>query len=152
GGLSAMGDCSIDATRRLGFATDFLRHVWAIDLSSAGLASGTNPILTPSTNGESTSLSPNGQQLLVCAGNGLEPVSVIDIATRVQIGSFDTGSDCNSVEVASNGSVLVTSSNNNNVRRLTISPTGTLSDTFEAMSLGDLPNNTVTAPGGASGV
>jgi len=149
---SAMGDCSIDPTRGLGFVTDFQRHVWAINLSQAVLASGfTNPIPILTT-GEDTSLSPSGQHLLICDGSTTlsEPVSVIDTATGMQIGTFPTGSDCNSVEAASNGSVLVTSSTGN-VRRLNISLSGTLSDTGEAMSVAD-PNNTVAAPGGASGV
>ena len=159
GGTAAIGDCSIDSTRRLGFATDRLRHVWAIDLSSANFASGTSEIPTPDTNGEDISISPDGQHLLVCAGDSPAPVSVIDIATRSALSpSFSTGSHCNSVEVANNGSVLVTSSDANNVRRLAMSPTGTLSDTFEVMSpvdllgLPELPANTVAAPGGASGV
>ena len=159
GPTGAIGDCSIDSTRKLGFGTDFQRGVWAIDLSSAGLASGTNPIPMSLTNGEDISISPDGQHLLVCAGDSPAPVSVIDIATRSALSpSFSTGSHCNSVEVANNGSVLVTSSNANNVRRLAMSPTGTLSDTFEVMSpvdllgLPELPANTVAAPGGASGV
>ena len=152
GPTGAIGDCSIDSTRKLGFGTDFQRGVWAIDLSSAGLASGTNPIPMSLTNGEDISISPDGQHLLVCAGDSPAPVSVIDIGTRSELGIFQTGSHCNSVEVASNNSVLVTSSNANNVRRLTLSPTGTLTDTLEVMNLVDQPSNTVAAPGGASGV
>ena len=152
GGYSSTGDCLIDPTRGLGFVTDFQRHVWAINLSPAGLPSAPNPIPIATT-GEDISLRPNAQHLVVCDGASWEPVSVIDVATRTQIFTFATatGEYCNSVEFASNDSVLVSSSNAGNVRRLYMSPSGTLSDTGEAMSVAD-PNNTVAAPGGASGV
>jgi hypothetical protein len=151
-GSGSDGDCSISLDQTLGFATDFLGEVWVINLSPVGLASGTNPI--PIANlGEDTSLSPNGKHLLVCDGSFAEPVSVIDIAARAQIGTLPTGSpDCNSVDVASNGSVLVTSSSAGDVRRLTIDSSGTLTNTGEVMSAGGKPNNVVAAPGGASGV
>ena len=42
----AVGDCAISAGDRLGFATDFARRVWVVDLSVTPprLATGTNPI------------------------------------------------------------------------------------------------------------
>ena len=151
-GSGSNGDCSISLDQRLGFATDFLNHVWAINLSPVGLASGTNPI--PIANpGEDSSLSPNGNHLVVCDGGALTPVSIIDIGARAEIGTLFTGSpDCNSVDVATTGSVLVTSSNAEEVRRLTIDSSGTLTNTGEVMSAGGQPNNVVVAPDGASGI
>jgi hypothetical protein len=149
-GSGSNGDCSISLDRGLGFATDFLSHVWAINLSPVGLATGINPI--PIANrGEDTSLSPNGKHLVVCDGSALEPVSVIDIESRAQIGTLFGLPGCNSVDVASSGSVLVTSASGN-VARLTIDSLGTLTSTGEVMSAGGEPNNVIAAPGGASGV
>jgi hypothetical protein len=49
--------------------------------------------------------------------------------------------------------VLVTSAIDQTVRRLTISGTGTLTDTGDVLStMGTVPNNVVCAPGGKSGV
>src|SRR5262249_22246875 len=111
----------------------------------------TNPIPISNT-GEDLSLSPDGAFVVACDGSLPSPVSVISIASKSQVNTLSTGSDCNSVDVASNGSVLVTSSSAGNVRRLTISGAGTLTNTGEVMSAGGEPNNVVAAPGGASGV
>jgi len=150
GTSAAFGDCAILPDQSLGFVTDFNSHVWVIDLNTISLAGGTNPI--PISNyGEDLVLSPDNQFLLVSDGGGFQPVSVIDIATRTEITTFSLGSDCNSVEVCDDGSVLVTSVNAMQIRRLTIDGTGNLTDTGESMSVSG-PNNSYGAPGSASGV
>jgi hypothetical protein len=147
---SAIGDCSITADGTLGFATDFFDRVWVIDMTTITLAPPPNPIPI-SNNGEDTSITPDERFLVVCDGAVVQPVSVIDIATQTEISTFSLGSDCNSVEVCSDGSVLVTSFYQSRVRRLTIDGTGTLTDTGESMGVGG-PNNVICAPNATSGV
>lgn len=153
-----VGDVSITNDQTKGFVTDGNSHIWIIDLTTSppSLASGINPILI-SNFGEDTSISPDGKFLLVCDGSAPQPVSVIDIATRAQISTFNLGTDCNSVDICSNGSVLVTSANTGNVRRLMINSLGILTDTGEVLFSGGTgvtngPNNVFCAPGGTSGV
>jgi len=154
----AIGDCSITADRTLGFVTDFAGNVFVIDLTTVppSLAAGTNPIPI-SNNGEDTSISPDQKFLVVCDGGAVgDPISVIDIATRSEISTFSLPFDCNSVDVCSDGSVLVTSSQSGNVRRLTIDGAGNLTDTGEVLfsggSVGNGPNNVICAPDGLSGI
>jgi hypothetical protein len=149
---SPIGDCSVTADLTLGFVTDFANRAWVIDLASSPprLAPGTNPIPIANS-GEDTSITPDEKFLVVCNGSSTQPVSVIDIATRTQIETFSLGSDCNSVDVCSDGSVLVTSVNTGRVRRLLIDGTGNLTDTGESLSV-DAPNNVFCSPGGKSGV
>jgi hypothetical protein len=153
--IGAVGDCSIAPDQTVGFVTDFLRQVWVIDLtvSPPALASGPNPI--PIANpGEDTVLSPDGKFLLVCDGRLPAPISVIDIAMRTQVHTFDLGTDCNSIDVCEDGSVLVTSENTGVVRRLTLGATGNLADTGETLSLdfSSGSNNVYCAPGGRTGI
>lgn len=157
GAFTSIGDCSITFDQTRGFVTDFLSHVWVIDLTASApvLASGPNPI--PISNpGEDTALSPDGKFLLVCDGaGGPLPISVIDVATQTQVSTFSLGTDCNSVDVCEDGSVLVTSPSARTVRRLTLGATGSLSDTGEVMSTNpsnDSPNNVYCAPGGRTGI
>ena len=153
------GDCSVTGDQSLGFATDFNSRVWVIDLTTTppSLAAGTNPIII-SNRSEDTALSPDQEFLLVCDGSFVEPISVIDIATRTQIGTFPLGTnrDCNSVDVCSDGSVLVTSNNTGAVRRLTLDANGNLTNTGEVLGTGGTgnfgPNNVVCAPGGGAGI
>jgi hypothetical protein len=155
-GGATIGDCSIAPDQTVGFVTDFLRQVWVIDLtvSPPALASGPNPI--PIANpGEDTVLSPDGKFLLVCDGSSPEPISIIDIATRTQVHTFHLGTDCNSIDVCEDGSVLVTSDIAHAVRRLTLGATGNLVDTGELLFLGSFnggANNVYCAPGGRTGI
>ena len=147
------GDCVISSGDRLGFATDFNHHVWVVDLDATPprLATGTNPI--PISNpGEDLALTADGRFLLVCDGNSASPISVVDVAARVERSTFFLGSACNSVDVCADGSVLVTSPGNNpTVRRLTIDGTGRLIDTGEVLSVFS-PINVHCAPDGRSGI
>jgi len=146
------GDCAMTADGTRGFATDFSNRIWVIDLTTSppSLASGPNPI--PIANpGEDTAISPDGHFLLVCGSNSYTPVSVIDIATQKQIRTFSLGSDCTSVEVLRDGSVLTTSFTTRRVLRLTIDSAGNLTDTGEVLFLGSNPLNAYGAPGATAG-
>lgn len=146
------GDCSITPDQTRGFVTDFTSRVHVIDLTTSppSLAGGPNPI--PISNfGEDTSISPDGQFLVVCDGGAPQPISVIDIATQAEVSAFSLPSDCNSVEVCSDRSVLATSSRTGSVYRLTLDGVGTLTSTGEELFSGGTPNNVVCAPSGTSG-
>jgi Divergent InlB B-repeat domain len=150
----AIGDVLITPDQSRGFVTNFNSEVFVIDLTTSppSLAGGTNPI--PISNyGEDLSISPNGRFLVVSDGSAFQPISVIDIAAQVEISTLSVGSDTNSVDVCSDGSVLATSSIYGTVRRLTISGTGTLTDTGEVLVAGgDEPNNVFCAPSGNTGI
>jgi hypothetical protein len=152
GNDSAIGDCSITADQRRGVVTNFNFQVSVIDLTTSppSLAPQPNPIRI-SNYGEDTAISPDGRFLVVCDGSVTQPISVVDIATQTQMNTFALGHDCNSVDVCSDGSVLVTSVKTGKLRRLTIDAAGTLLDTGEALSSGE-PNNVFCAPGGTSGI
>lgn len=150
-GGGVIGDCSVATDQKLGFVTDFQGRVWVIDLSTLPprLAAGTNPI--PISNpGEDTSLSPDERFLVVCDGGLLAPVSVIDIAGRREIDTLDLGTSCNSVEVCSDGSVLVGSASDSYLRRLELGADGKLSNTGEKGLIS--VSNVACSPGAASGV
>jgi Ca2+-binding RTX toxin-like protein len=149
---AATGDVLITPDQTRGFVTNFDHKVFVIDLTTSppSLAAGRNPI--PISNfGEDISISPGGKFLVVSDGNNVEPISIVDIATQAEISTFSTGSDTNSVDVCSDGSVLATSFDSDTVRRLTLSATGTLTDTGEVVSVSN-PVNVYCAPGAASGV
>jgi DNA-binding beta-propeller fold protein YncE len=150
----AIGDVLITPDQTRGFVTNFNSEVFVIDLTASPprLAEGTNPIPI-ANNGEDLSISPDGKFLLVSDGLFTQPISVIDIAKQAEISTLSVGTDTNSVEVCSDGSVLATSSADATVRRLTLSDTGTLRDTGEMLSLGFAePNNVFCAPDGGSGL
>lgn len=147
----AIGDCVITRDQALGFVTNFRREVWVINLPTASLAGGVNPI--PISNfGEDLSFSPDEKFLVACDGSASQPVSVIDVATRSEVASFPMDLGCNAVDVCSDGSVLVTSHDNEYVRRLQIDENGTLTDTGDLLALGNKPHNVFCGAGGTSGV
>ena len=156
-GSGSVGDCSVSGRRGLGYVTAHDGFVWVIDLSSSTpvLAAGTNPIPI-SNQGWDTALTPDERFLVVCSGGVPEgPVSVVDLATRTEVDSFDPGHGCTSVDVCSDGSVLIGLSDIMNnvriVRRLTIDASGTLTDTGVTWSADD-PQNLTCASGGATAV
>jgi DNA-binding beta-propeller fold protein YncE len=72
-GSGSMGDCSITGDGSTGFATRFNNQVTVIDLTGGApvLAGPPNPI--PISNfGEDTSISPDGQFLVVCDGGNVQ--------------------------------------------------------------------------------
>jgi cysteine-rich repeat protein len=150
-----IGDCTISGDQSLGFVTDFRSRVWMIDLTGTTpqLLAGENPI--PISNpGEDTSLTPNRSHVVVCDGALTAPISVIDIAQRSETEVWETGADCNSVDVCADGSVLMTSKQRGHVRRFLIASDGTLADTGEVLATPDgaPPNNVTCATDGRSGV
>lgn len=157
--IVAIGDVAI--VGNLGFVTNFRSEVWVIDLTTSppSLASGANPIPI-SNKGEDISVSPDQKFLVVVDGGNPQPISVIDIALRSEIITFSLGDDHNSVDVCSDGSVLVTSSLTGNVHRLTIDGAGNLTDTGDVLFSGGSdvtefpggPNNVFCAPDGNSGI
>jgi Ca2+-binding RTX toxin-like protein len=144
------GDVLITPDLKRGFVTNSNSQVFVIDLTTSppSLAAGTNPI--PISNfGHDLSISPDRKFLVVSDVGLVEPISVIDIAAQAEISTFSTGANHSSVDVCSDGSVLVTGSGT--VRRLILSGTGTLTDTGEVLSVSE-PSNVYCAPGAQSGV
>ena len=146
------GDCLVLGDRGPAFATDFDSRVWAFDLESSPprLATPPNPIRI-SNPGEDLAISADHRFLVVCDGSGPAPVSVIDLATRREVAAFDLGSDCDAVDVCDDGSVLVSSITRQTIRRLTLGPDGSLTDTGESVAV-IAPMNVDCAPGSGSGV
>jgi subtilisin family serine protease len=149
--VRSMGDCVITSDQTLGFVTTFDHEVWVIDLPTMTLADGINPIAI-SNYGEDLSFSPDEKYLVACDGAASEPVSVIDIATRSEVTSFPMSRGCNAVDVCSDGSVLVTSYSERQVRRLLIGEDGSLTDSGDVLPLAGTPHNVFCGAGGASGV
>ncbi len=151
-GPGAVGDCAITPDRSLGLIVDYASNLWLIDLTQAPpvLASGTNPILISSL-GQDVDLNPSGEYALVCGGTDF--VSVVDLATRTEIDSFDLGHGCQSVEVCDDNSVLVgwlsIPDNGRLVRKLHLNGAGQLSDSGDSMTP-DFPTNVHCAPGSAT--
>ena len=161
---SLVGDCSITSDQTLGFVTNFNSEVKVIDLTtSTPSLHATIPASSPGTIqisnfGEDTSITPDGKFLVTCDGGlATDPVSVVAIATGTEVSTFPLGTDCMSVDVCSDGSVLVTSNSDGTVRRLTIGSTGNLTDTGESLFSGgtgfsDGPNDVFCAPDAKSGI
>jgi Ca2+-binding RTX toxin-like protein len=157
--FNAIGDVLIAPDLKQGFVTNFDRNVFVIDLTTSppSLAGGTNPIPI-SALGDDLSISLDEKFLVAANGHPKQggPISVVDIAARSQISTSTVNGDGTSVDVCSDGSVLVTTRTlfeGQRVHRLTMSATGTLTDTGEALLLlsGD-PTNVYCAPGAQSGV
>jgi hypothetical protein len=159
--LFVVADAVIVPNEFKGFVTETTGKVWIVDLSTStpSLAAGTNPI--PIGNpGTDLALTPDGKFLVAADGTtgippafDAPPVSVVEIATGLQVSTFATVSDNTAVDVCGDNSVLIGSFNGFAVRRLIIDGAGTLSDTGESLALGGaLPHNVACAPGSASGV
>jgi hypothetical protein len=146
------GDCAITADGRRGFFTNFNSTITVVDLTTTppSQAPAPNPISIGNP-GEDTSLSADQRFLVVCDGSRVAPISVIDVATQTVVSEFNSGSDCNSVDVCSDGSVLFTSFNTSRARRLTLSASGILTDTGESLALTQQPNNINCSPHAQAG-
>ncbi len=147
---SGVLDCSINAQANLGYVGDFATHIFAIDLSTPGLAGGTNPIIT-SIATEDTTVTADGKFLLTCDGSNFQPVSVVDLTSRTEASTFPLMTPCTGVEACSDGSVLTVEYGGTGVRRLTIDLGGNLSDTGDALPL---PNafNAICGKGASVGI
>ena len=148
----AAGDVVVTADSSLAFVTNFRQEVYAIDLTTNSLANGGNPIAV-STLSEELEITADGQYLLVSDGsNGLFPfVSVVEIASLTEIGTFDAGHDVNSLDTGPGGEVVFTSWNTDQIRRLAIDAAGNLTDTGDALAVID-PLNIHLAPDGQTGI
>jgi sugar lactone lactonase YvrE len=149
---SATGDCSITSDGRKAFFTRGNSNVTVVDLTGASptFAGPPNPIGIANSGGDIV-LSPDGKFLLVCDTGRIAPISVIDVATQTEISTFNTGADCNSIDVCSDGSVLITSFNTDRVRRLSLSSSGALTDTGQALGVSN-PVNVYCSPAATAGV
>ncbi|MFQ5669488.1 MAG: thrombospondin type 3 repeat-containing protein [Acidobacteriota bacterium] len=144
-------DCVLSPDNSVALVADFSSRLWAIDLTRTppALAAAPNPI--PISNpGEDVSITSDGRFVVTCDGGTVTPVSVVDVDTRTEIHTFSLDSNCNSVDVCGDDSVLV-SSTAGSVRRLTIDAAGVLTDTGEVLGTSS-PLNTSCVPGGKSGL
>lgn len=148
---SMTGDCVISPDGRLGVTNDFSSRLWLIDLyaSPPQLAAGTNPVPI-SNDGQDIATSYDGRFVLTCDGFYAAPISVVDIATRVEIDALDFGGACSSIDACRDGSVLV-ATRAGQVRRFVLDAEGQLNDTGETLVVA-APFNVYCAPDGASGV
>lgn len=143
------GDCSIAGTK--GYFAPRNSNLTVIDLAASPptLAGAPNPF--PAFNrGDDTALSPDGKFMVVCGANG-RSVMVYDLATQNFVNVPQVVSNCSSVDVCSNGSVLITQGNPGAVRRLRIDAAGNLTDTGESQPISD-PRNVYCSPSGRSGM
>jgi hypothetical protein len=148
-----VGDCAISPDGRLGFVSDESHGVWVIDLASSPpqLALGTNPVLI-SPRGFDLAVTPDGRFVVACGEYPPSPVVVVDVATRAVVSTLSLGSQCVALDVCRDGSVLVASSDTEQVRRLVIDATGHLTDSGESLSGVPVPTNVYCAADGHSGV
>lgn len=149
---SRAGDCSITSDGRKAFFTRGNSSVTVVDLTgvSPRFADPPNPIVIANSGGD-TVLSADGKFLLVCDTARPAPISVIDVATQTEISTFDTGADCISIDVCSDGSVLFASFSTDRVRRLSLSSSGELTSTGEVLGVSN-PINVHCSPDATAGV
>jgi len=153
GSFTGCADCAILADLSLAFVVTLNSEVWVIDLTTSppSLAAGTNPIPI-SNSGEDVVISPDQRYLLVCGEDARQPLSVVDIAARAEVGTYSFSPRSNSVDVGADGSVLVSSTVGMTVERLTLDALGVLSSTGEVQTFVRSPNNSYVAPGAQYGV
>ncbi len=153
-GPGGVGDCAITPDQSLALMVDFAFGLWLIDLQQSPpvLAAGTNPIAL-SNLGQDVDLVAGSSFAVVCGGPG--PVSVVDLATRAEVDTFDLGHGCSSLDVCDDGSVLAgwTSilDNERIVRRLLLDGSGQLTDSGDSY-VPDFPTNVHCAPGATTGL
>ncbi len=150
-GPGSVGDCALTPDQGLGLMVDYASRLWLVDLeqSPPALATGTNPIAL-SALGQDVDLSADGRYALVCGGTDI--VSVVDLATRAEVDTFDLGHGCQSVEVCDDGSVLVgwmSVPDGQLVRRLLLDAMGQLTNSGDSF-VPDFPTNVHCAPGAES--
>ena len=91
---------------------------------------------------------------MVCDGSDAEPVSAIDLATRMEVDTESlAGGNCTSVDVCADGTILAASSLGVTLlHRLTIDASCNMTNTGDTIDIGANPNNVNCAPGSASAV
>jgi len=143
---SVIGDCSITPDQAFGFVTNFNFVITPIDLQTLIPLAGI-PI---SNQGEDTSITADGNCMVICDGALNQPVSSIDINLMMEVDTLALGVNCNSMDVCSDGTVLITSVGTDVVRRLTIDSSCMLTDTGDTIGSGLDPNNVTCALDSAS--
>ncbi|MBI4518976.1 MAG: hypothetical protein HY699_24560 [Deltaproteobacteria bacterium] len=143
-------DCAVSNDGSRGYVSDFSGRIWIVDTATASVQP--SPI-TVSTAPEDLALTPDGRFLLACDGSGLStnPLSVVDLTTGTEIGTFALGASCTAVDVCSDGSVLVAEFDTGRVRRLRINGGGVITDTHDVLTI-TAPFNVACAPDAKSGV
>ncbi len=141
-----LGSVAITPDGTQGFVTDFCNQVYVIDLTVTPpvLASGTNPFAV-SQGSEEVAVTPDGKYLLV----GNPNISVVDIATRTEIGNSPVPAEA--IVVCPDNTVLTADFFSGNVNRLTIDSNGVLTDTGETLAANS-PMNVFCASGNATGL
>lgn len=144
-GPGAIGDCLVEPATEMGYVVDFANRLWVLDLAQdpPALADGVNPIAM-SNQGQDIAFGPGRDFIVSCGGTTDGIVSVVDLASRTEVDTFDLGHTCWALEVCPDGSVLTGhvsfDDNTWNVRRLQLGPGGTLTDTGDFV-MPDVPTN-----------
>lgn len=130
-GVQNHADCEVTSDLTQGFVVNFTSQLYFIDLTASPPAI-VNTIGIPNP-GEDVVLSLDEKYLIVCDGSALAPLAVVDVATQTVVSTSNEFSDCNSVEVCADGSVLGTSINQDRLGLYTLDAAGTLTlvDDFE---------------------
>jgi len=105
----AIGDCSMSDDESSAWLPIYGNTVVEVDLTAVPPAA---PILWPisiSNSGQDTVLTPDRAYLLVAGGASPQPLSVVDVASRTEKGTYDLGGTHTSVDVCEDGTVLTTS-------------------------------------------
>ena len=95
---AAVGDCTVSRDQAYGYVTDGLGGVWVIDLTASPpvLAVDPNPIVTSAVALRAT-LDASDTRLVVCGADA--SVSVVDVAARHEVSTFDLPSACSALDV-----------------------------------------------------
>ncbi|MDB5388389.1 MAG: hypothetical protein JWM11_4035, partial [Planctomycetaceae bacterium] len=125
------------------------RQIYVVDLGTKALATGVNPIPV-ATQAEDLAITPDGKYLLVVDGSGLNPIVVVDTATRATASTLSDGIGHSAVDVTAAGDVLVGTVNNGTTRRYLIDGAGQLSFTGQTISNGG--QNVTAAPNGVTAI
>ena len=139
---------SIISDGTLGFAVNFSNNLFVLDLSNPAspTIASTIPI---SDSGEDLSVTPDGKYVII-AGADSSTISVVSVASRTQVSTFNLGTGALSVDASVPGIVLVAT--DSSVTELDIDGSGNLTAPGTTLNLAAEPNKIVVAPGGASGV
>ena len=114
------GDCVMSPDGALGFATDSNGHIWIVGpaASPPERASGTNPIPLSVPGGDLAATS-DGRFLVACGGYPSTAISVVDTASRAEIGTVELNALLQRVvDVCRDGSVLIATASPSRLRPL----------------------------------
>ncbi|MCB0217535.1 MAG: hypothetical protein KDH92_12915, partial [Chloroflexi bacterium] len=154
-GMGNTYDAYITNDQTTGYVCSFstANTLGAIDLTTSPptvSTVGTNPLSLP-VSCEDISGTVDDGYLVVSDGGNNQPIVSVDIATFQQVNMISPDTNRNSVDVCSDGSVLMTATTGN-ARHLTIDASGAFVDTGESIALGTAPNNVKCSADSSSGV